>query len=122
MKGIDFGQGIGDLASQIKLMLMLKKLMPQQGGQPKFGGAGAVGQAGPSIGGPSGSIGGAMGQPPMTSMPQNRFNPQQGAAMTGAGQNPMSSLPPEMLQAIMQRIMGMRGGGGQMGGGMGQMG
>ena len=125
MKTPDFGQGIGDIASQIQMMLMLKKLMPQQG-QSKFGGAGAVGQPGSSAGG---SVGGAMGQPPAGGGMYGPDPRQQmgGAGPTGSipqsgGQNPLSNMDPKMLMMIMQMIQQMKGG--QMGGGMpgGQMG
>ncbi len=129
MKNPDWSQGIGDIASQIQMMLMLKKLMPQQG---KFGGAGAVGASAPQAGG---SIGGAMGQPPPMPMPQNRMGGGMGAGVMGqappqmndqpysqgGGQNPLSNMDPKMLMMIMQMIQQMKGGqtgGGMPGGGM----
>ncbi len=136
MKNPDWSQGVGDIASQIQMMLMLKKLMPQ-GGQSKFGGAGAVGAPAPQAGG---SIGGAMGQPPPMPMPQNRMGGGMGAGVMGqappqmsdqsysqgGGQNPLSNVDPKILMMIMQMIQQMRGGQGggigQMGGGMSQMG
>lgn len=121
MKTPDWSQGIGDIASQIQMMLMLKKLMPQQQGQQQG--------------------------PPMTPMPQNRMggggglpglspgNAVMGAApqqmndqpySQGGGQNPLSNMDPKMLMMIMQMIQQMKGGqmgnGGMMGNGMGQMG
>ena len=108
MQGPDLGGGMQDLLGQIMQIVMMKKIMGQQGGQrppqqpwlPNGGQMPQPGLQGPMAGGPT---------PPQVS-PQGSMPPQgapQGSPMGGQmGGQPQ--IPPELMQMIMQIMSQMR--------------
>ncbi len=135
MKGPDFGQGMGDIISQIMQMMMINKMYPgQQEQEPPPGnqGVSSMFQAngpmgpprppqgpppqGPPPGGPMGPpMGGGMqpqmGPPPQGPPPMGPGSPMGPPQMGGAGGMDM-----QKLQMLLPMIMKMMSQGGTMGG------
>jgi hypothetical protein len=88
MKNADWGQGIGDISSQIMQMLMMKKMFPD--GKKSMGET-AVPQQG------------MMGQAQQPPMPSGQMSPQGNMGFGGEGDN-------VMLQKILAALRGAGGG------------